>query len=293
VKAHAQIERLSLSAEQDQRPSARPAVSPAPGGPFEVAWADVTAALRIAPVWLHSGWIDVVWRFRRTRLGPFWHTFGLAAFVIVMGVVWSTILRQDPTQYFRYVTVSLIVWTLIASFVTDATGIVIAGQATALSMRFPYPAFAFAHVWRGLLIFALHFVLYLVVMLGTLHWPGWAVLLALPGLLLVIANGVWMSLLAGMLSLNRRDLMPAIASAMQIMMFVTPVFWPRDMLGAHLAFAADFNPFYHLVRVVRDPLLGTIPPLDAWAWVVGTLVLGATATLWLYGRWRDRLAYWY
>jgi ABC-2 type transport system permease protein len=179
VTAQAQTERVSPSVEPDQRRAARPVVSPSPGGAFEVAWADVAAALRITPVWLHSGWIDVVWRFRRTRLGPFWHTLGLAAFVIVMGVVWSTILRQDPTQYFRYVTVSLMVWMLIASLVTDATGIIIAGQATALSMRFPYPAFAFAHVWRGLLLFAHHFVLYDVVMAGTLHWPGTAVLLAI------------------------------------------------------------------------------------------------------------------
>jgi len=268
-------------------------VSPTPGGAFAVAWRDLIDGLRLAPVWLHSGWIDVVWRFRRTRLGAFWHTLGLAAFVIVMGVLWSTILRQDPFVYFRFVTVSLIVWSLIASLVTDGTGIIIAGQATALSMRFPYTAFAFAHVWRGVLMFAHHFVLYLVVMVGTWHGPGWVVLLAVPGLALVVANGLWMSLLVGMISLRRRDAMPAVASMMQILMFVTPVFWPKEMLGPQLAYAADYNPFYHLVRVMRDPLLGLAPPAESWAWVAGTLAVGTTFTLWVYGRWRDRMPFWY
>jgi ABC-type polysaccharide/polyol phosphate export permease len=168
--------------------------------------------LRLWPVWLHAGWIDVVWRFRRTRLGPFWHTLGLAAFVLTMGVVWSSILRQDPVNYFRYVTVSLIVWTLIASLITDGTNIIIAGQSTALSMRFPYAAFAFAHVWRALLLFGHHFVLYVLVMLGTLHSPGWVVVLALPALVLLTANGVWMSLLIGIMCLRRRDLIPATSS---------------------------------------------------------------------------------
>jgi ABC-type polysaccharide/polyol phosphate export permease len=160
-------------------------------------------------------------------------------------------------------------------------------------MRFPYIAFAFSHVWRCVLLFAHHFVLYLLVTLGTWHGPGWAVLLALPGLALVLANGLWMSLLVGMLALRRRDAMPAVAAAMQIMMFVTPVFWPKDLLGPNLAFAADFNPFYHLVRVMRDPLLGVVPPVESWAWVGGTLAVGTTLTLWVYGRWRDRMPFWY
>lgn len=268
-------------------------VSPTPGGPFVVAAHDLVHALRLAPVWLHGGWIDVVWRFRRTRLGAFWHTLGLAAFVLTMGTIWSVILRQDPTNYFRYVTVSLVVWTLIASLVNEGTGSLIAGRATALAMRFPYPAFALAQVWRALLLFAHHFVLYVAVMAGTLHPPGWVALLAIPGMVLILVNGVWVSLLVGMLCLRRRDFIPAIGSLMQIMMFVTPVFWPADLLGADLAFAAELNPFYHAVRIVRDPLLGNVPPGESWLWVIGSFVVGAALTAWIYGRCRDRLPYWY
>jgi ABC-type polysaccharide/polyol phosphate export permease len=80
---------------------------------------------------------------------------------------------------------------------------------------------------------------------------------------------------------------------MQIMMFVTPVFWPKELLGPRLAAAAELNPFYHLVRILRDPLLGTVPPLTSWLWASGTLVLGGALTFWLYGRVRNRLPYWY
>jgi ABC-type polysaccharide/polyol phosphate export permease len=273
---------------------ARPVELPSPGGPYRVALNDLREALRLAPMWLHAGWIDVVWRFRRTRLGPFWHTLGLAAFVLTMGTIWGIILHQDPLEYFRYVTTSLIVWTLIASLITDGTGILVAGQATALSMRFPFVAFACAHVWRALLLFGHHFMLYVAVMTLTLHWPGWSVLLAPLALVLVILNGVWISLAVGMLCLRWRDLGPAIATGMQIMLFVTPVFWSRDMLGPQLAFAAELNPLYHLVRIVREPLLGMpVPPVESWLWVIGTLLVGGTVTFWAYGRYRDRIPYWY
>ena len=40
-------------------------------------------------------------------------------------------------------------------------------------------------------------------------------------------------------------------------------------------------------------LLGTAPPLESWLWVAGSLAIGATLTAWVYGRCRNRLAYWY
>lgn len=267
--------------------------APTPGGPFAIAWQDIRQAVLLAPMWLHAGWIDVIWRFRRTRIGPFWHTLSLGAFVVVMGTIWSVVLAQDPALYFRYVGTGLIVWSLIASFITEGASAIINGQSAALSMRFPYVAFALGHGWRALLLFAHHFVLYLLIVLGTWYWPGWAALLAIPGLALVVANGVWMSLLAGIIGLRRRDFVPAIATAMQLMMFVTPVFWPKDKLGPELAFAADLNPLYHLIGIVRDPLLGVAPPLESWLFAVVTLGAGWLFTLWVYGRCRDRMAYWY
>lgn len=275
------------------RGSSKLVISPAPGNPFAIAIDEVIDALHHAPVWLHSGWISVVWRFRRTRLGPFWHTLGLAGFVLTMGVIWSRILGVDPYEYFRYVTVNLIVWSLIASFITDGTSTLVSEEATALSIRYPYAAFAFAHVWRALLTFAHHFVLYLAVIILTKYPVGWSSLLAVPAMVLLVLNGIWISLLVGIACLRWRDLIPATGTIMQVMIFITPVFWPKDMLGPELAFAADLNPLYHFIRIIREPLLGQIPPLTSWLWAVGTFAIGATVTLWVYGKVRARMPYWY
>lgn len=276
----------------NQKPSAY-SVAPTPGSAFAVAFGDIRAAVRLAPMWIHTGLIEVVWKYRRTRLGPFWHTLNLAIFVIVMGVIWSRVLNQNPVEHFRYVGTSLIIWSLIASQVTDATGIIIAGEATAMSMRFPYFAFALKHAWTSLLLFAHHMILYAAIMVGSFKFPGWPLFLLVPALLLILANGIWLSLIVGILCLSKRDLVLVIGSAMQIMMFVTPVFWPKNLLGAELAYAVDFNPLYHLLTIARLPMLGGVPPMSCWFWAIGTLAVGSCFTLWIYGRYRDRITYWY
>jgi ABC-type polysaccharide/polyol phosphate export permease len=284
---------LGTDKETSDKKSSAYSVSPPSGGAFAVALGDIRAAARMAPMWIHTGWIGVVWRYRRTRLGPFWHTLSLAAFVIVMGVIWSKALNADPVQHFRYVGTSLIVWSLIASQITGATSIIISEKSTALSMRTPYIAFALKHVWSSLLLFAHHMILYVAIMVGSLKFPGWSLLLLAPALLLILANGVWMSLIVGMICLSKRDFIPMISSAMQIMMFVTPIFWTKDRFGAEIARMTDFNPLYHFVSILRMPMLGNIPPLDSWLWSIGTLAVGSWVTSWIYGRYRDRLAYWY
>jgi ABC-2 type transport system permease protein len=260
---------------------------------FAIALVDVKDGIARYPLWIHQGWIDVVRRYRRTWIGPLWHTLSLGIFIISMGTIWAVILKIDPITYFRYVTISLIAWTLISNSIVEGTGIIIAGQATALSMRFPYCAFAFAHVWRGLLMFGHHLILYFLVIIGTGLTPTWAIALAVPALTLILLNCAWISLLVGIVCLRFRDLTPAIASGMQVLMFVTPVFWPPTLLGPKLVYLADLNPFYHLVLILREPLLGSAPVPASWIWSIGFALSGWFITLWVYGRYRDRFAYWY
>lgn len=271
----------------------RMVVSPSTGNVVQIAIADIREAIELSPIWLRHGWITVVQAYRRTLLGPLWHTLGLGTFVIVMGTIWSVILNQEPGEYFRYVTVSLMTWMLISAQITGGAGILISGKATALSMRFPFIAFAFGHVWQSILLFAHHFALYILVMVGTQTSPGLGVILAIPGLILVLANGVWMSMLSGMLCLRKRDFSPLASSAMQIMMFITPIFWPKDMLGPELAWATDFNPLFHFVQIIREPLLGNPASGASWIWAIATLIVGSIVTIVLYGRYRRYIAYWY
>ena len=54
----------------------------------------------------------------------------------------------------------------------------------------------------------------------------------------------------------------------------------------------DFNPFYHLVELVRAPLLGQAPGLASWLAVSGFVLGGWLVTFELFRRYRRRIAYW-
>jgi ABC-type polysaccharide/polyol phosphate export permease len=80
--------------------------------------------------------------------------------------------------------------------------------------------------------------------------------LGLLGLLLLVVNAGWGSMLAAIASARFRDIPQIVQSVMQFAMFMTPVFWKSDRFGAHHIFL-ELNPFYHMLQGVRAPLLGT------------------------------------
>jgi ABC-type polysaccharide/polyol phosphate export permease len=79
---------------------------------------------------------------------------------------------------------------------------------------------------------------------------------ALLGLVFLVANTAWISMLIAIASARFRDIPQVVASVMQFAMFVTPVFWPAERLNGARHAVLDFNPFYHMLEAVRAPLLG-------------------------------------
>ena len=122
-------------------------------------------------------------------------------------------------------------------------------------------------------------------------WPGTIALLALPGLLLVLLNGALMSLCIGMVSARFRDIPQLIGSFVQIAFFVTPIFWTPDLLKGR-TFALDFNPFYHLLEIVRGPMLGTVPSSENYLAVALITLVNAVVAGTLFIRFRARISYW-
>jgi ABC-type polysaccharide/polyol phosphate export permease len=188
----------------------------------------------------------------------------------------------------------MIVWTLVSSIITDSCGLFIAGQSLFRNIRLDYSVLAYAMVWRNFLVLLHNFAVYfLVVLVLKPSLLSFTALLAVPGLALVLMNGVWVSLLLGMLCLRFRDVPQLVSSIMQIAMLITPLFWPADTLAGIKRFVfVDLNPLYHVVDVVRAPLLGRVPEAISYGAMIAMTIGGWWLTYAMFKRFRKRIAYW-
>ena len=56
-----------------------------------------------------------------------------------------------------------------------------------------------------------------------------------------------------------RDIQQLVGTLLQISLFLTPIFWSPDQLSGRTALLAALNPMYHLIAIIREPLLGQAP----------------------------------
>lgn len=241
---------------------------------------------------LHFAWGDLKARYRRSVLGPLWIVLSTAIGVVGLGVLWSTILKQDRASLIPSLTVGLVVWQFISASVVESTGVFVRQAALIRNINVPFLIFPLQMVLRQLINF-LHNTLIIVIVL--LIYPPDAtlgtVLLALPGLLLVTLHLLWIALFVGILGARFRDLEPLIGAIMPMLFFLSPVIYRPEHLGvdAQILWA---NPITYLIAVIRDPLQGVVPSWHTYGVTVAMLVVGWTVALWLLNRRKHRIAFW-
>jgi ABC-type polysaccharide/polyol phosphate export permease len=146
-------------------------------------------------------------------------------------------------------------------------------------------------VWRNFIVFAHTFIIFVPVALIFRVTPHPAMLLVLPGLLLLFLNSIWLGLVIAILSTRFYDVPQIVANLLQVVFFSTPIIWQAQALG-DAPLIAEINPFYHLVEVVRAPLLGRSPEPLSWLVTVAVVAVGFIAAMALFRRVSLRIVYW-
>ncbi|HEY9216132.1 MAG TPA: ABC transporter permease [Ancylobacter sp.] len=259
--------------------------------PAAVAWSDMIEGVGLWPLWVRLGWNDILQRYRRSLLGPFWLTASMAVMVVALGVLYAELFKTRIDDLLPYLCVGLLVWNLLSSFLTEGGTLFTGSESYIKQIRLPYSVYVYRSTWAKLIVFFHNFIIYFGVLIYFEIWPGATALLAIPGLALVVINGAMASLSIGIISARFRDVPQVIASVVQIVFFVTPIFWKPALISTR-PYIADLNPFFHLIEIVRSPLLGSMPSEKSYLAVLLITLVNLAITSFFFTRFRSRIAYW-
>ena len=259
------------------------------------AFEDLRDGLRNWELWGRLAVLDVKRRYRRTVIGPFWSALSLGIFVALMGSVGGGLWKRDLSVYLPFLASGMVVWIMISSIINESAMLFVSAGNLIRQTRFDYSVLVYSHVWRHLILFLHNASIYVLVVL--LFAPKMllapAVLLIVPGLIFVMATGAWVALLVGAVCVRFRDVRHLLTSVMQILMFVTPLFWPEDLLEGTRRFVfVELNPLYHFINIVRAPLLGKVPAFSSYVVVGVVTVIGWALTYAFFSRFRRRIPFW-
>jgi ABC-type polysaccharide/polyol phosphate export permease len=252
---------------------------------------DIWVALFSYHVWSALGWHDIKQRYRRSILGPFWFTLSTLIMVGVLGILYSTLLKQNIKDYLPYLGLGLVIWQYIGACINESSNAFIVYGHIIKQARIPITVHVGRIIWRNFVIFLHSFPVVIFLMFVFGHSLNWSVLFLIPGLIFLLLNTVWMGIVLSVICTRYRDMIPIVTNIIQVSFFFTPIMWTKDLLKDR-SWIADYNPFYHMIEVVRAPILGEQVELVSWIWSVAILIIGFSLAQYLMQKYRHRVPYW-
>jgi len=253
--------------------------------------------VRIAP---RRGWLDLqlaeLWSFRELLYFFVWRDVKIRYKQTVVGVAWAVLqpflamvvfslffgaLAKIPSNGLPYPVFyycALLPWIYFAGALQLATNTVVEQQRVITKVYFPRILLPMAAVCSGLVDFGIGFLLFVAMMFYYGIFPGAAILVVVPLLLLAVltalACGLWLSALNAMY----RDVRYVVPFLVQFWMFASPVAYPASLVPERWRWLYGLNPMAGVIEGFRWALTGQGQPpnvmLAASAAVVLVLLFG-------------------
>ncbi len=255
------------------------------------AWGDLADGWKARTLWGTMAYQDIRQRYRRSMLGPFWITISMGVMVTALGILYGSIFRQELGTYLPYLASGFVVWGLMAGLIGGSARAFMDNEGMIRQLPAPLSIYVYRMVWSNFIEAGHNIVIFIVVALVLDVQMGWKTLAAIPGIGLILLNGVWIGLLLGLVSARFRDIPMIVGSIVQLAFFMTPVMWMPDMLPGR-TLLLNANPFYHFLEIVRAPLLGQLPSIENWIVALIITGVGWAVTFLFFSAFRWRLAYW-
>lgn len=252
---------------------------------------DIFLGLKLLNIAFFFAWGDTKARYRRSILGPWWMVLSTAISVAGLGFLWSMLLKDDPVKLVPSLTVGLVIWQLLSGCIIEAPSIFVRNAHFIRNLKLPFFLFPQQLLLRHLIILG-HSVVVIVVVV-TYFSTGFKVeqFLIIPGLVLVLANLAWITVLLAMIGSRFRDVEQIIGSIMPLMFFLSPVIYRPSQLPLAQAIVWA-NPFSYLITLVRDPIMGSAPPMFVYQVSILALVIGGLFTVYQLGKHRQHISFW-
>jgi lipopolysaccharide transport system permease protein len=220
---------------------------------------------------------DIKLRYRGSLFGMAWTLLNPIAELVVLYFVFGAVLPLNIPQYAPFLFTGLLVYTWFQSSLTFATTAVVNNRDLVHRPDVSLSILPIVSVGSTLV----HFLLSLPVLFGLLVFTGvplTAAVFALPGLItiqFVLILGLAYPLAA--LHVWFRDTQYFLRVGLQLLFFMTPVFYEAEAIPERFLRFYRLNPMVAVVDGYRDVLVrGVLPPGHAWLTllVVSLLLLG-------------------
>lgn len=212
-------------------------------------------------------------RYKQTVMGIGWAVLQPFFTMIVFTLIFSGIanIPSDGIPYPIFSYSGLLLWVYFSNALTLSSNSLIGNTALLSKVYIPRLFIPTAPCLAGIIDYAIAMIILVLMMVYYVFIPNITILI-LPivvffTFLLACGLGYWLSSIC----VKYRDVKFVMPFFIQLLMFVSPVIYPADIVGGNLRWLLDLNPLTGLINAHRACLLGHMP-VDWYGLGISTVI---------------------
>lgn len=236
--------------------------------------------------WMHLALSDLRSRWRRSFLGIFWSVVQPLATALLLATVLAKLFQTSIRSYAPFVFSGMIVWDFVIAVSTGGALSFVQADAYIKHFRHPLAIYSLRTVIANLVVLMLASLpMFLWAEIAQPERFGIAWLSALSIFPILLAMFWPLTTLLAYCGSRLRDLPNLMMILLQAVWFISPVYFETGMFRrAGLSALVDYNPVFHLLQIVRAPLLEGRWPSGADYGTCAAMAILFTFLAWLVGR---------
>lgn len=230
-------------------------------------------------------------RYRNSVLGFLWSLLNPLAYMVILTLVFSFLLRVSIPNFAPWVLIGLLVWRFFSIGTAQGLGSIVANPSLVSKVYVPRYIIVLSNNIANFLGATLEFIVLfpLLAILGV-NMTGYAVLLA-PILVLEFLLVFGLSLSLSSLNLKYRDFYQLWDIALQLGFFLSPIVYDANLIPERFRFVYSLNPVTSLIQSTRSIfLLHQLPPAFDIGVIVSSVVILLLIGFLIFGRLEKRFA---
>jgi ABC-type polysaccharide/polyol phosphate export permease len=205
-------------------------------------------------------------RYKSSLLGYFWTLFKPLMLFGVIYLVFSVFLRSPMQNYAVYLLLGIVLWTFFTEATMTGMNSLTGKRELITKIYFPRQTLVYAATLSSLITLLLNLLIFAVFYFGAGLLPGWASLLFLPYLLLLLLFTTGISLILASLYARFHDLSHIWEVILQILFWITPIVYDLSFVPEQFRAWLYLNPMTQFISFSRRIfLIDQVPSLKQHA----------------------------
>lgn len=256
---------------------------------FKNGFDDIQDGFLDYKIWLRISYYETIQKYRRTIIGPFWMTLTFVVMIGGMGPLYAQLFGKDINAYFVYITIGFITWGFIMNSINESCTSFITSDGYILQQNVNFSVFIYKTIARNFITFLHGFPLFFIVKLLLGSEISISALILPFTFILLLINLFFIGLIVAILSTRYRDIQQLVASTLTILFFISPIIWETRGIDHWIV---DINPMVYFLDLVRSPLNYNQVPFKSIYFSLVFSIFSGFLSVFLIGRYRNKIAYW-